>query len=395
LLGRRRLARNRALAGSQKIATVSAILAHAGCQVTVFSLGAVAERSFRFYPAFRGLIAESSVPVLYQTDWDIPAIGRIWGALGLLYSLLKEYRRHRVDVAIVYNCGLPEAIAARVLACVAGVPVVLEYEDDASKGPDGRRSWRQRCHLLGLRIIRKTVRGVIAVSPQLLSQFDLPNRYILRGVLNDDLAGLQPPPDVDSARLRFMFAGSIQQSKGVNALCEAWTQARLPGCELHVAGEGPLLAGLRAKFGHAADIYFHGFVSRGRLLDLFRSAHVLVNPHHVTSDVGAVFPFKLIEYLGTGRPVISTPMAPLENPLASGILYSRSDSPAHLAEAMRNMQHDFPQWLSKARISMEEAWRVCGPLPTRNGVLKILEDAVRAADGMRQPSKDVAASPQA
>ncbi len=395
LLLRRSLVRNRALAGSQKIATISAILASAGCQVTVFSLGAVAERSFRFYPSFRGQTGENpSVPVLYQADWDFPVIGRAWGAATLLYSLLKEHRKNRIDVAIVYNCGLPEALAGRLLASIANTPLVLEYEDDVSKGPDDRRSWRQRCHVLGLRTIRSAIRGVIAVSPRLLSQFDSSNQYVLRGVLNEDLEEVRPLAHPEVGRLRFMFSGSIQQSKGVNALCEAWKIARLPGCDLHVVGEGPLLAGLRVKFSDEASIYFHGFVSRRRLLDLFSQAHVLVNPHQMTAEIGSVFPFKLIEYLGTGRPVISTPMAPLEDPLAFGLLYSRSDSPAHLAEAMTEVRLNFPQWISKAKISMKAAWRMYGPRPARDELLRVLENAIAAAAGMRPPAKGIAMSPQ-
>jgi glycosyltransferase involved in cell wall biosynthesis len=396
LLGHRPLITNRALAGSHKIATVSAILARARCQVTVFSLGAVAERSCKFYGSFWGQTnASPPVPVSYQTDWDIPVIGRIWGTAALLCSLFKEMRKRRIDVVIVYNCGLPETIAGGLLASIARVPLVLEYEDDASRGPDGRRSWRQYGHLLGLKILRGSVRGLIAVSPQLLSRFDLVNKYLLPGVVTEDLAEVRRLANPSPAGLRFMFSGSIQESKGVNALCEAWRIARLSDCELHVVGEGPLLPELRAKFSKETSICFHGFVPRSRLLDLFSRAHVLVNPHCMTVDIGAVFPFKLIEYLGTGRPVISTPMAPLEGPLASGLLYSCSDSPVHLAEAMIQIQRDFPHWLPKAEISMREAWRIYGPLPTRDGLLRILENAIGAADRLRQPAKDVAVSTQA
>lgn len=381
LVSRRRLVRSRALAGSQKIAMLSNTLAKAGCKVKVLSLGAVAERSLKFHPMFKSWIpGPSFVPVLYQADWDVPILGRMWGMVGLLISLLKENRTDPVDVILLYNCGLPEVIAARMLSVVAGVPVVLEYEDDVSHGPDGRRSWRQYCHSLGLRIIRRSIHGVVAASPELRAQFDLANGYVLHGVVGEDLAAVRPVSDRDSRRLRFLFAGSLQASKGVEALCVAWDAAKLPGCELDIVGEGPLLGPLRAAFGDHSTIRFHGFVPRKGLIELFSQAHVLVNPHRVAGKVGAVFPFKLIEYLGTGRPVISTPMAPLPDSLASGVLYSRSDSADDLAEAMGVVREDYSEWLEKAQISRDEAWKTYGPQAVCDSILRILREAATWAE---------------
>lgn len=376
VVSRRRLTRNRALAGSQKIAMLSNILAKQGCRISVLSLGAVAERSLKYHSMFSSVIpGASAVPVLYQADWDVPVVGRILGTLGLLRSMFREKRAAPIDVVLLYNCGLPEAIAARILSAVAGVPVVLEYEDDVSNGPDGRRRWRQISHSLGLRIIRSAVRGVVAASPELRAQFDLANGYVLRGIVGSDLATLQPVADCDTEPLRFLFAGSLQASKGVDTLCAAWAEAELPGCELHIVGEGPLLSQLKAAFDDHPTIRFHGFVSRKRLLELFTQAHVLVNPHRVAGEVGAIFPFKLIEYLGTGRPVISTPMAPLLGSLASGLLYSQSDSAQDLARAMEVVRNNYREWLEKAVVSKEEAQRTYGSRTVCDSVMKVLQEA--------------------
>jgi glycosyltransferase involved in cell wall biosynthesis len=345
--------------------------------VKVLSLGAVAERSLKFYPMFRSLIpGASSVPVLYQADWDFPVVGRIWGTAGLLMSLFRENRTEPVDVVLLYNCGLPEVIAARMLAAVTGVPVVLEYEDDASHGPDGRRSWRQYCHSLGLRIIRSSIRGVVAASPELRTQFDLANCYVLNGIVGEDLAAVRPVSDFDPRPLRYLFAGSLHLSKGVDTLCVAWAKEELPGCELIIVGEGPLLGPLRAAFGDHPTIQFRGFVPRDHLIELFSQAHVLVNPHRVAGKIGAVFPFKLIEYLGTGRPVISTPMAPLQGSLASGVLYSQSDSAEDLARAMEAVRQNYREWLEKAQTSRGEVWRKYSSEAVCDSVLRILLEAV-------------------
>jgi len=380
LVVRRRLVANRSLAGTQKIAAVSMILAQAGCQVRIFSLGAVAERSFQIHREFRSAIpGPPSVPVSYQADWDVPVLGRILGGIGLLWSLLREYRTNPPDIILLYNCGPTEAIVARVLSYLTTAAIVLEYEDDAWEGEDGRRSWRQHCHSLGLRIARSAIRGVVAASPELRAQFDSANGYVLRGILSEDLGTVRAVSDSGARPQRFLFAGSLQAPKGVDTLCAAWAKAELPNCELHIVGAGPLLNPLKATFGDNATIRFHGFVPRARLLELFSQAHVLVNPHCVAGKIGAVFPFKLIEYLGTGRPVISTPMAPLPGSLASGVLYSRSARVDDLVGAMRVVYENYREWLEKAQISRDEAWRIYGSHAACDSVLKVLREAARKA----------------
>lgn len=383
LVSCRGVVRNRALAGSQKISLLSGTLTRAGCKVTVLSLGAVAERSLRFHGAFQSRIpGKWPAPVLYQAEWDIPLVGRAIGALGLLIALLRENRTRKMDVILLYNCGLPEAIVARMAAVYTHAPIVIEYEDDVFRGPDGRRSWHQYFQILGFRIVASGIRGVIAASPELVSRLNLSNSYVLRGMLADDLLGVRPVSDGDTRPARFLFAGSLQASKGVDKLCSAWVKAELPNCELHIVGSGPLSGSLRAAFDNQYNITFHGYVSRVRLVEMFNEAHVLVNPHCVAGEIGAVFPFKLIEYIGTGRPVISTPMAPLTDPLACGVFYSQSDSVEDLAWAMKHVHDNYRAWCDKARISREAAWSLYGPQTVSNSILRIIQQAIEEPKGL-------------
>jgi glycosyltransferase involved in cell wall biosynthesis len=361
LLSRRRLIRNRALAGSFKIESVADLLNGRGCDVTIYSLGGVAERSGRWYGKFSEVLRPSGVEVHYQVEWDIPILGRAIGALSLIASVLAKHRRQPFDALILYNLGLPEAFAASVLSRLIGCPVVLEYEDDAFQGPSGARSWRQFPHMLGMHIVRSRIKAVVGVSPELIDQIGCQFKYLLRGTLREDLRRITPHEMSEESRLQFLYSGSIQPSKGVGELCAAWEEAGLANAELSIVGEGPGLSELRERYRGNVSITFHGFVPRSKLVDMFQSAHVMINPHRDCRDIGAVFPFKLIEYLGTGRPVISTKMAVLEAPLDVGILYSTRDTSSALAETLKVMRRDYSVWRLRAAESRDTVWKAYGP----------------------------------
>ena len=136
------------------------------------------------------------------------------------------------------------------------------------------------------------------------------------------------------------------------------------------------------RFGANPQIVFHGFVTREQLIGLFGKASILVNPHQVAGEVGAVFPFKLIEYIGTGRPVVSTPRAPVPDPLSRGVLYSRSDSVEDLAAAMGQVCENYAGWCEQARVSERAAWETYGPTAVSEGVLRVMQRAIGDANGI-------------
>jgi hypothetical protein len=72
-------------------------------------------------------------------------------------------------------------------------------------------------------------------------------------------------------------------------------------------------------------------------------------------------------------------MAPLPGSLASGVLYSRSARVDDLVGAMRVVYENYREWLEKAQISRDEAWRIYGSHAACDSVLKVLREAARKA----------------
>ena len=71
--------------------------------------------------------------------------------------------------------------------------------------------------------------------------------------------------------------------------------------------------------------------------------------------------------------------APLRGPLASGVLYSQSDSANDLAHAMKVVREDYRKWLEKAQVSRAAAWRMYGSQAVCDSMLRVLGEAARKA----------------
>ncbi len=147
------------------------------------------------------------------------------------------------------------------------------------------------------------------------------------------------PRDGAGSRLVFMYSGSLLEIKGVPLLLDAFSQLGSDAVELWLTGAGPLEERVREASRRDSRIRFFGSVTYSELLALYRQADVLINPHSTTHEsVRYLFPSKLLEYLGTGRPVISTCSTPDIRDEYGDVLYLLDEeSPAALATAMARL----------------------------------------------------------
>ncbi len=97
------------------------------------------------------------------------------------------------------------------------------------------------------------------------------------------------------------------------------------------------------------QVYIHGEVSRPKMLEILMRAHILVNPHRMErGQVGTLFPFKIIEYLAAGVPVVTSRLGAMPEQVRKAITMYDSDNPQELAIAIQNVLAEYPRKKSAA-----------------------------------------------
>lgn len=153
------------------------------------------------------------------------------------------------------------------------------------------------------------------------------------------------PPRVDptkEAPARLLYAGSLQQIKGVDVLIGAlpYIEERGVPVELHVAGRGPFEERLRtlAETLDVDDrITWHGFVDHDRLVSHYREADAFVYPGVINEPFGRV----MLEALASRTPVISADTGSMAEIIGdAGTLFEPGDE-RRLAEAVERLFADY------------------------------------------------------
>jgi len=111
----------------------------------------------------------------------------------------------------------------------------------------------------------------------------------------------------ESDKIVLMYAGTLEKVTGIDMLLEAFEQIEDEDVELWISGKGSMVS-LVEQFVEKDDrIKYLGCPSYNEYLDNLKSADILVNPRNMDLPENKNnFPSKILEYLATGKQIVST-----------------------------------------------------------------------------------------
>ena len=137
--------------------------------------------------------------------------------------------------------------------------------------------------------------------------------------------------------INFVYTGGYSPTVGTDILIEAFKKIRDPNVRLYLAGQGGIFADQMEKISEDDDrICFLGFLARDQYYELLSKSHILVNPRNMNLEENAHnFPSKVLEYIATGRCILSTKFIGFED-YSDMIVFSESTVDGMYAE-MKNL----------------------------------------------------------
>lgn len=152
------------------------------------------------------------------------------------------------------------------------------------------------------------------------------DRIAVRANFVDD-----PGPPVP-AGAGFLFAGRLEDAKGIGLLLDAWESSGLDGLvPLVVAGDGPMRAEVAARAARLQSVDVLGAVPREEMAGRFRACAAVVVPSLCFEGLPTV----ILEAFAHGRPVLATAVGALPEVVADGLGWVSRPAPAALADALR------------------------------------------------------------
>jgi glycosyltransferase involved in cell wall biosynthesis len=261
-------------------------------------------------------------------------------------------RKHRIQASIVFfsfPCG-PLGLWGLKRG---NVPYVISLRGGDVPGNEAVLAPLHRL-LTPLRrlIFRKSV-AVVANSHGLKEMSERVDPYPVQVIPNGvDMDFFCPVENRDKAEHRpfiFLFVGRFQMQKNLFYLIDQVASLKRSGVRpfiLHLVGDGPQREALQnhaKNLGIDACLVWHGWVEKGRLREIYRSADCFVNP-----SLYEGMPNVVLEAVACGLPVIASHVAGNDEIVRhgeTGLLFDLGE-PEAFRTALREMMED-PRRASK------------------------------------------------
>lgn len=241
----------------------------------------------------------------------------------------RTLRRWRPDVLLIHGVHSPFLYYGLIARRLLGTRTVVVLTDPPGviTPSDGRIAATLK--RLDVHLVRRALRtadGVVALTAPLAADYapGTPS-IVMEGILADAAspAHARPPEPVFLA----MYAGGLLESYGVERLVRAFAALETDDARLALYGKGPLASWIDEQADIDPRIEKVRFAPRHEVLEQYASADLLIQPRPTEQDfVRYSFPSKLLEYMASGTPVLSTRLSGIPAPYEPHLYWIEDDS---------------------------------------------------------------------
>ena len=221
-------------------------------------------------------------------------VSLIW----ILLWMLPKKRKETVIYCDILNLSLSTVtnFMARLfhvnhVAVVTDLPNELEYVSPQFK----KRATR----------VAQKYKGYVLLTESMNSHIN-PNQkpyIVIEGMIREEMA---TSPVEKFKPFTFLYAGGLSESSNILVLIKAFLKANLKDSQLIICGDGALSNEVKT-FANHTNIQYLGSKPNREVVDLEKKSHILVNPRSKNErQTKFAFPSKIMEYLNSGTPVLST-----------------------------------------------------------------------------------------
>ena len=202
--------------------------------------------------------------------------------------------------------GLFSSRSFKKIAVVTDIPKYISEIGKEKLGRIGRLKRNFKQFVFMKSISKMDAFCFLTKSMQIINKRNVPH-CIVEGMVPDNTKYFEKP---QNKKRVILYAGGLYDKFGIIDLVQAFKRINNKDVELHIYGEGMCEDFIKRQSELFPQIIYKGVVGIEEIIEAERMADILINPRPTTGVFTEFsFPSKTLEYMSSGRPVITTRLA--------------------------------------------------------------------------------------
>lgn len=238
--------------------------------------------------------------------------------------------------------NIPLSIASLILGKYLNIPVVGIVTDipGYDSSDEGKINfWRKR-YIKHHQILIQKNDCFVFLSQFMNSVINTHNKpfRIIEGQVDTRLININNLIQKKNKTMVMMYAGSIDKANGIDILTEAFMKSNINNTELHIYGSGSYSNELELLSKTSNKVKYFGSASNKIVVEREIEADILVNPRPTNREfVKYSFPSKIMEYMVSGTPVLTTKIPSMPEEYNNYIYFIEDESVEGLTKTINEL----------------------------------------------------------
>lgn len=179
----------------------------------------------------------------------------------------------------------------------------------------------------------KHINYAIVLNKNVLEKYQLNIPYIvMEGAVDitKNNVGISPRKNTEK---NIVYTGALTGYSGILLAVKAMNYIKNDNIKLDIYGQGELEELIRQYSQRNCNIRFHGKKSNEEIIKIQQEAWILINPRQVDHPISQVtFPSKVLEYMLSGRPVLTTRLNGFTEEYEDKVLWIEKEDAQYLSK---------------------------------------------------------------
>lgn len=273
---------------------------------------------------------------------------------GFYYGIKEFQKKKNKKAIIVYSVTVPYLILGYIFSRFYNIKLIAIWTDPPSiinKRDSYIKTKLRKVELKLSKFFMRKFDKVVSLTKELAEDFCPKKPYlVIEGIVNLDFyedRDLENTKRMTSDIKSIVYTGTLEEKYGIKNIIDSFKYINIENVELHIYGKGNYEKEIKNICESDKRIKYFGFIENEKILKIQKEATFLINARSKEDEyVKYSFPSKMMEYMASGTPVITTILPGFPGEYEKYLIKINDNSPIEIANKIKEVI----QWKEEEKI---------------------------------------------